>query len=83
MSDFRKAMEGLKEARQPERAGAHGPKLVPVPSQTAKSTDPEYVAVKIFIRRKTHKVSRRKWEDAGNGDFSDLAEKLFSDFNDA
>lgn len=54
-----------------------GPRLAPPPPGTAKSHHPEYVAVKVFVRKRTHKSARRKWEDQGAaGDFSDLVEKL-------
>lgn len=42
----------------------------------SKSKDPDYTPVKVFLRRKTHRVAARKWEDAEIGDFSDLVEHL-------
>jgi hypothetical protein len=91
MSDLRKAFAGLKQAREPERpgtqglkrAGTQGPKLVPLPLEnTAKSRHPEYTPVKVFVRRETHKAAGRKWEDAEEGDFSDLVEKLLQGYLD-
>lgn len=89
MSDLAKAFAGMKRPQEPESLSTpapknpttHGPKLVPLPSQgTAKSTDLEYRAVKIFIRDETHKIARRKWEDAAGGDFSDLVEMLLQKY---
>ncbi len=43
---------------------------------TAKNSHPDYKAVKVFVRRETHKAASRKWEDQEAGDFSDLVELL-------
>jgi hypothetical protein len=82
------AFNGLKEAKGtqvPKR-----PKLVsnqvPTPKAslalqgTAKSTHPDFAAVKVFVRKRTHKAAARKWEDEQGGDFSDLVEKLLSEY---
>ena len=87
------AFAGMKEAREPEPLSTQvpkpsrpqGPKLeprrVPLPLQgTAKSSHPEYTAVKIFVRRETHKAAGRKWQDAEGGDFSDLIEQLLQKY---
>jgi hypothetical protein len=89
------AFAGMKKAQEPERSGTQapkhpsvqGPKLlstqVPkaLPLQnTAKSSHPEYTAVKIFVRKQTHKAAGRKWEDADGGDFSDLVEQLLQKY---
>jgi hypothetical protein len=90
MSDLAKAFAGLKQAQEPEPPSAQvpkrskiidslkpGPRLAPLPLQgTAKSTHPEYTAVKVFVRRQTHKLAGRKWEDEEGGDFSDLVQQL-------
>lgn len=58
-----------------------GPRLL---SGTAKSQHPEYAAVKVFVRKRTHKAARRKWEDQGaGGDFSDLVERLLQMYLEA
>jgi hypothetical protein len=90
MSDLAKAFAGMKEAQEPERVSTQvpknpGPKLeprrAPLPLQgTAKSAHPEYTAVKIFVRRQTHKAAGRKWQDAEGGDFSDLVEQLLQKY---
>jgi hypothetical protein len=67
----------------PRNLSAQGPKLLKpgLPLQgTAKSSHPDYTAVKIFVRRETHKVAGRKWEDAQGGDFSDLVESLLQQY---
>jgi hypothetical protein len=80
--------------QEPERPGTRAPKLAgtqvtkpgprlakPQPLQgTAKSSHPEYTAVKVFLRRDTHKAAGRKWEDADGGDFSDLVEQLLEKY---
>jgi hypothetical protein len=89
MSDLAKAFAGLKQAQEPERLGAQvpkragtqapkpGPRLAPLPLQgTAKSQHPQYAAVKVFLRRETHRAAGRKWQDEEGGDFSDLVETL-------
>jgi hypothetical protein len=47
---------------------------------TAKSRHPEFEAVKVYLRRNTHKLARRKCEDNGDGDFSDLVESLLQQY---
>jgi hypothetical protein len=54
---------------------------LPLPLQgTAKSRHPEFEAVKVYLRRNTHKLARRKCEDNGDGDFSDLVESLLQQY---
>jgi hypothetical protein len=88
---MREAREPERVSTQvPKRASTHapeksGPKLeprrAPLPLQgTAKSTHPEYTAVKIFVRRETHKAAGRKAQDDGIGDFSDLVEGLLQKY---
>jgi hypothetical protein len=87
------AFAGIKEAREPERPSTQAPKRVstqgpkleprraPLPLQgTAKSSHPDFTAVKIFVRRQTHKTAARKWQDAEGGDFSDLVETLLQKY---
>jgi predicted transcriptional regulator len=65
------------------------PRLVPRPlDNTAKSRHPEYTAVKVLVRRETHKAAGRKWEDRQDqegegGDFSDLVEQLLHGYLEA
>lgn len=83
---LRGVMENQRPSTQvPKRPVPQGPKLeprrAPLPLQgTAKSSHPEYTAVKIFVRRETHKAAGRKWEDAEGGDFSDLVEQLLQKY---
>jgi hypothetical protein len=88
MSDLAKAFAGLREAREPlrgvlekQRISTQVPRRAPLPLQgTAKSRHPDYTAVKIFVRRQTHKAAARKWEDTNGGDFSDLVETLLQKY---
>ncbi len=93
MSDLAKAFAGLKQAQEPVRPGTQAPKrrstqgrkaglrLAPLALEgTAKSSHPEYTAVKVFLRRDTHKAAGRKWEDAEGGDFSDLVQQLLEKY---
>jgi len=74
-------------ARQKPKAG---PRITPPPAApTGKRNDPEYVAVKVFLKRKTHKAASRRWEDGvpvasgiAGGDFSDLVEMLLKAYLD-
>jgi hypothetical protein len=61
----------------PTRKGAAELERPPLPLQgTAKSKHPDFEAVKVYLRSTTHKLARRKCEDEGQGDFSDLVESL-------
>jgi len=98
MSDLAKAFAGLKKPEEPERLSTQDPKLKisqglkveprtePAPAEsTAKSRDPDYTPVKVFLRKKTHKAAGRKWEDeqeqrGSDGDFSDLVEQLLQEY---
>jgi hypothetical protein len=70
----------------PKLLSTQAPKRAPLPLQgTAKSNHPEYTAVKIFLRRKTHKAAGRKWQDElapgeRGVDFSDLVERLLQQY---
>jgi len=89
MSDFRKALEGLKQAREHSdsargaastrsaRSAGPGPRLAPLPlHDTPKSKHPEYKAVKVFMRSENHRAAARKWRYENGGDFSDLVDEL-------
>jgi hypothetical protein len=47
---------------------------------TAKSRHPEFEPVKVYLRQATHRAARRKFEDSGEGDFSDLVERLLQKY---
>ena len=36
--------------------------------------------VKVYVRTKVRKDATRKWEDAEGGDFSDLIERLLTEY---
>jgi hypothetical protein len=65
-------------AQVPKRPSVESPRL-PLEG-TAKSRHPEFEAVKVYLRQRTHKAARRKFEDAGEGDFSDLVERLLQKY---
>jgi hypothetical protein len=69
------AKPGIQLAGKPEsqKAGSAAGKL-------AKSSDPEFRQVNVYLRKATVKAAARKWEDAEAGDFSDLVEKLLADY---
>lgn len=66
-------------AQAPKRLSTQAPKHLPL-QKTGKSSHPEYEAVKIYIRKQTRKEAFRKWEDAGDGDFSDLIQHLLEQY---
>ena len=78
------AFAGIKAAREEPVQPAAPPVKTPRPplplQGTAKSTHPEFAAVKIYLRKETRKLAERKYEDAGGGDFSDLVETLLGQY---
>ena len=46
----------------------------------AKSRSAEFQKVTLYLRADTHRDAKRKWEDAKEGDFSDLVQHLLSDY---
>jgi hypothetical protein len=46
----------------------------------AKKTHPDWRQVTLYMRKATHTAAKRKWEDEGGKEFSDLAEKLFAEY---
>lgn len=80
------AFAGIKAAREDSAQPATpvvktSPPRSPLPLQgTAKSTHPEFAAVKIYLRKETRKLAERKYEDAGGGDFSDLVGMLLDQY---
>jgi hypothetical protein len=69
-------------ARMAERAAAKKQTRIPSGNdkerrgKLAKSLDPEYERVTVYVRKATRKKAWRKWEDSTDGDFSDLSEEL-------
>lgn len=88
--NLRDAFDGMREAQaapekpaQPVATRIKPEQTVTIRAnagKTAKSADPDFEAVKIYIRRDTHKMARRKWEDAADGDFSELVQKLLEQY---
>ena len=66
----------LAEARKKNEAA----KMSAAKQITGKSNHPEFEPVKVFVRKRTHKSAKRKWEDTHGGDFSDLVEHLLEKY---
>jgi hypothetical protein len=51
-------------------------------STRGKSSNPDYEAVKVLVRRQQRTKASRKWEDehGGSKDFSDLIERLLAEY---
>ena len=88
---LRDAMAGIKEAHEPlQPTQTSKPKPQPIrktqakPQQTtkpaAKSSNPDYQPLKIFVDKELRRKVQRKFEDVGGRDLSDLVEKLFSEY---
>ncbi|HZL29187.1 MAG TPA: hypothetical protein VFC39_21865 [Acidobacteriaceae bacterium] len=45
-----------------------------------KRKNPDYEQAHFYLRKATNKAARRKWEDEGNGDLSDLVEELLAGY---
>lgn len=76
-------------AQVPKRLSAQAPKSVgtQVPKNlstqgTGKSSHPDFEAFKVYLRTATKRAAARKYEDEtdGNGDFSELCEKLLAEY---
>ncbi len=52
------------------------PKTAPAPATGAKYTDPDFMQLKVYVRRKTKTAAARKWEDSGGRELSELVETL-------
>jgi hypothetical protein len=46
----------------------------------AKSCDPAFEQMKVYVRSATKRRAWRKWEDQGGGDLSDLVEQLLQKY---
>lgn len=76
-------MKGLREAL----TSLHSPapvaiakKASDVPANTGKRNHPGYEPVKVYLRKETHKAARRRSEDMGFADFSELVEQLLGEW---
>lgn len=74
-----------KPAQQPKprrtRATAAAPTPLAAPAPTgAKYSNPDFMQLKVYVRRKTKTAAARKWEDAGGRDLSDLVENLLQQY---
>lgn len=89
MSQFAAAFGGIQEARKEQQAvvepetpvpAANRPqkpsKATPPTQALAKSRDPAYEPVKLFMNIAQRRKAERKWEDAGGRDLSSLIETL-------
>lgn len=80
------AFAGIRESRQPAKEPAPGTVIaiggsaVKSSGSAAKSSHPEFEAVKVYLRKDTRRRAWRKWEDQDGGDFSDLVEKLLKEY---
>jgi hypothetical protein len=91
-STLASAFAGIKAAQSPEagsdprrKSAQEAPHLVAKPrpaaaGKSAKSTNPDFEPVKIYIRKDTRKAAARLWEDRDGGDFSELVEHLLSEY---
>ncbi len=78
-------MKGLREALtslhapvpEPQREAAAPPAFA---AKTGKRNHPGYKPVKVYLRKETHKAARRRSEDRGYEDFSELVEDLLNEW---
>lgn len=94
MNQFAAAFGGIQEARkeQPQpKAGAvppvtrrkaphKAPVQAPAPQGLAKSRNPAYEPVKLFMHTEKRRKAERKWEDEGGRDLSSLIETLLTKY---
>ncbi len=66
------------EAEKPRPQTTH--KNVPIPGTGAKYTDPDFMQLKVYVRRKTKTAAARKWEDSGGRELSELVETLLEKY---
>ncbi len=57
---------------------AHRP--APISGTGAKYTDPDFMQLKVYVRRKTKTAAARKWEDSGGRELSELVENLLKKY---
>ena len=65
-------------AEKPRPQTAH--KSVPTSGTGAKYTDPDFMQLKVYVRRKTKTAAARKWEDSGGRELSELVETLLEQY---
>ena len=94
MNQFAAAFGGIQEARkeqqQPQAPAApsvtrrKAPHKAPVQAQApqglAKSRNPAYEPVKLFMHTEKRRKAERKWEDEGGRDLSSLIETLLTKY---
>jgi len=69
------------EAAKPEPPRARtAHKAVPSSGTGAKYTDPDFMQLKVYVRRKTKTAAARKWEDGGGRELSELIETLLNQY---
>ena len=62
------------------RKSAPAKKAMSVASAGGKSSNPDFVQLKVYVRADTRKRAARKWEDQGGRDVSDLVEHLLAKY---
>lgn len=72
------AFMGIRESKTQTRR-ARSPKTKPVPVKS-KSRNPDYSAVKVYVRTESRRQAERKYQDAGGRDLSDLFEELLQSY---
>ena len=94
MNQFAAAFGGIQEARKEQppppdeiaspvkrRKVPHtAPVRAQAPSGLAKSRNPAYEPVKLFMHTEKRRKAERKWEDEGGRDLSSLIETLLSKY---
>ena len=94
MNQFAAAFGGIQEARKEQPQ--HQPKAAPLatrrkaphkapvkaqaPQGLAKSRNPAYEPVKLFMHTEKRRKAERKWEDEGGRDLSSLIETLLTKY---
>lgn len=69
------------EAAKPEPPRARtAHKALPSSGTGPKYTDPDFMQLKVYVRRKTKTAAARKWEDGGGRELSELIETLLSQY---
>jgi hypothetical protein len=68
-------------AQVPKNPGTQAPRLLGTQG-TGKSSHPDFEAFKVYLRTATKRAAARKYEDEtdGEGDFSELVEKLLAEY---
>ena len=93
MNQFAAAFGGIQEARKEQQPQAEAapvvtrrkaphkaPVQVQAPQGLAKSRNPAYEPVKLFMHTEKRRKAERKWEDEGGRDLSSLIETLLTKY---